>query len=155
MKNLYKKGITAIEILVVVAVVGIIVSVVIPRFSQIRENAVLKAATEDVLSSINKAKSQTLSSLNSSEYGVHFQSDEVIIFTGKVFSSSASSNQTISITPPATISNVNFGGVSSTSGDMYFNRIYNAPSTTGTITISTPTFLKIITIYATGVASAN
>ncbi len=150
-----RRGISVVELLVVLAVIGMIVLVVLPRFSKIRENAVLKSAVDDVLSSVNKAKSETLSSLNSSEYGVHFQSDKVIIFKGKVFSAGAAGNETVSITTPASITNVTFGGVSGASGDMYFNRIYNAPSTTGTITISTSSYSKIITIYAAGVASSN
>ena|SRR3990167_8540710 len=152
---LVKRGITVAELLVVVAVIGLVVLVVLPKFSNIKENAVLKTAVNDVLSSINKAKNQTLSSLNSSEYGVHFQSDKVIIFKGKIFSAGTSTNEIIDIASPATITNVTFGGVSGTSGDMYFNRIYNAPSTTGTVTIATSSYSKIITIYATGVAGSN
>lgn len=155
MKNFYKKGITIIEVLVVIAVVGIIVSVVIPQFAKTRENQVLKSGVQDILSSIDKARTQTLSSLNSSEYGVHFQSDKVIIFKGKVFPAGASDNETISITTPASITNVTLGGVSGISGDMYFNRLSGSPSTTGTITISTANYSKIITISATGIASMN
>lgn len=154
-KKNYKKGMSVIELLVVLAVLGILVAIVSPKFSQIRDNAVLKTAVNDVLSSVNKAKGSTLASLNSSEYGVRFQSDKVIIFKGKVFSSLGVGNETISITPPATITNITFGGVSGTSGDIYFNRLLGVPSTTGTITISTSSFSKIITIYATGVVSSN
>ena len=153
MINLYKKGVTMIELLVVIAVLGILVLIVSPKFAQIRENAVFKTAVNDVLSSINKAKGSTLASLNSSEYGVHFQSDKVIIFKGKVFSVSDSDNEIISITTPSLISNVILGGVSGTSGDIYFNRLLGVPNTTGTITITTPSFLKIITINATGVSN--
>jgi Tfp pilus assembly protein FimT len=152
MNNFFKKGITVAELLVVVAVIGFFALIILPKFSQIRENSVLKSAIDDVLSSIDKAKNETLSSLNSSEYGVHFQSYQVIIFKGKVFSAGASDNESISITTPASISSISLtGGVS----DMYFNRLYNAPSVTGTITISTPSFSKIITIYPTGVVSSN
>ena len=59
---------------------GIIFSIAIPQFSKTRENQVLKSAVNDILSSLNKAQSQTLASADSSSYGVHFQSDKVIIF---------------------------------------------------------------------------
>lgn len=150
-----KRGITGIEILFVVAVVGIIISVIIPQFSQIRENQVIKAVVEDVLSSLNKARGQTLSSLNSSEYGVHFQPDKIIIFKGKVFSSNASDNETVSIVSGVDISNVTFGGISGESGDIYFNRLSGSPNTTGTVTVSTSSYSKIITISATGTANSN
>jgi prepilin-type N-terminal cleavage/methylation domain-containing protein len=157
MKNFFKKGMTIIEVLVVIAVLGIIFSIVIPQFSKMRENQVLKSGVVNVLSSINKARSQTLASLNSSEYGVHFQSDKVIIFKGTIFSTSDSNNETINLTAPASISNVTISGVSGASGNIYFNRLSGMPSNTGinTITISTISYSKNITISATGVASSN
>ncbi len=155
MANLYKKGMSLVELLIVFAVMSIIFLIVMPQFSKIRESAVLKTTVGDTMSAINKAKNNTLSSLNSSEYGVHFQSDRVIIFKGKIFSVGALGNETININTPATISNVTLGGVSGTSGDVYFNRILGVPSTTGSITISTSSFSKIITIYPTGGVSSN
>ncbi len=153
--NFYKKGITIIELVVVLAIIGVIVAVVFPRFAQIRENQVLKNGVADVLSSIDKARGETLSSLNSSEYGVHFQSDKVVIFKGKVFSAGDANNETVSLTTPSAITNVTLGGISGASGDIYFNRLFGAPSATGTVTVATPSFSKIITISATGVASTN
>ena len=151
----HQKGITVVEILVVIAIMSIILRIVLPQFSKSKENQVLKNGAEDVVAVLDKARSQTLASFNSSEYGVHFQSDKVIIFKGKVFSSGASDNENISIVTPATISNVTLGGVSGTTGDMYFNRLYGAPSTTGTITVSTSSYSKTVTISATGTASMN
>ncbi|MCC7160640.1 type II secretion system protein [Candidatus Nomurabacteria bacterium] len=153
--NFYKKGFSGVEILIVVAVLGVILAIVIPQFSKTRELQILKNGVENTLSSINKAKVETLSSLNSSEYGVHFQSDKVIIFKGKVFSAGASENIVVDITSPTTISNVTLGGVSSTSGDMYFNRLSGAPNVSGTITLSSGTYSRIITISATGNTNVN
>jgi Tfp pilus assembly protein FimT len=155
MKNHYQKGISALEILVVVAVIGIIFAVVIPQFSKTRELQVLKSGVQDILSSIDKARGETLSSLNSSSYGVHLQSDKIIIFKGTVFSSGDANNETINIIKPANITNVTLGGTSGTSGDFYFNRLSGVPSTTGTITIGSTSYSKIITISATGAASSN
>ncbi|MFA5932165.1 MAG: prepilin-type N-terminal cleavage/methylation domain-containing protein [Candidatus Paceibacterota bacterium] len=154
MINFYKKGFTVVELLIVLAVIGIIFSIVLPQFSAIRENQVLKGAVNDIISSLNKAQSQTLSSVNSSSYGVHFQSDKVIIFLGTTFLVN-DMNETINIISPANISNVTLSGVSGNSGDIYFNRLSGIPSKTGTITVSTPSYSKIITISTTGVISVN
>ncbi len=151
----FKKGITILEIMIVLAIIGTLVAVVVPQFAKSRELQVLNSGGQDILSVLEKARTQTLSSLNSSEYGVHFESDKIILFTGKVFSSSAPSNETIDITSPAAISNVTLDGVSGTSGEIYFNRLSGAPSKTGTLTLSTSSYLKIITISPTGVASIN
>ena len=156
MKNFYKKGITIIELLVVLAVLGIIFSIVIPQFSKMRENQVLKNGVQDILSSFDKARSQTLASLNSSEYGVHFEADKIIIFKGiDFFTRDTAKDETINIITPATISNVELGDGSPISGNMYFNRLFGKPSTTGTITISTTNYSKKITIWATGVVSVD
>lgn len=155
MNNFYQKGITAFELIIVFAILGIILTITIPQFAKTREQQVVKAAVQDVLSSIDRARSDSLSSLDSSEYGVHFESDQIIIFKGMVFSVGAGDNIIVSITSPATISNVTFGGVSASSGNVYFNRLSGAPSTTGTVTISSPNYSKIITILPTGVASVN
>lgn len=155
MKNFYNKGISIVELLIVFAVLAVIFSVVIPQFSKIREQQVLKGAVGDILSSLNKAQSQTLASLNSSEYGVHFESGAVIIFKGTVFSDISPDNEIIKIISPAFIFDVTLGGVSGDYGDIFFNHISGVPNKTGTVTVSTSSFSKIITISFTGSASAN
>src|SRR3989344_1027883 len=97
MKNFYQKGITIIELLIVIVVIGIMALIVLPQFSYIKENQVLKNGVSDILSSIDKARGQTLSSLNSSEYGVHFESDKVIIFKGTVTLSTTNYSKIITI----------------------------------------------------------
>ena len=155
-KNLKnQKGLTLMEILIVLAVLGIIIATVMFQFSKTRANQVFQNGIADVLSALDKARGDTLSSLNSSTYGVHFQSNQVVIFKGTVYNSGASDNQVITIVTPANITNVTFGGVSGNSGDIYFNRLSGSPSTTGTITLVADDYSKTITISATGVASTN
>jgi len=144
MKNFYKKGISIIEVLAVIAIIGVLISVVSFQLSKSREQQVLKNAAADTLSSINKARTQTLSSLNSSVYGIHFESNNVIIFKGTVFNVNDASNEIVDIIAPANISNVTLGGVGGVSGEMYFNRLYGVPSKTGTITKGVPEVTDII-----------
>ena len=154
-KDFFKKGITVIEILIVLSVVAILVAVALPQFSKIKENQVLKNGVQNILSSLDKAHSQTLASLNSSEYGVRFEADKIIIFKGTSFPANDPNNESISIISPASISNVTLNLVSGIPGEMYFNRLSGVPSKTGTITVSVPSVLKIITISATGAVSVN
>lgn len=152
MKNFYKKGISVVELLVVFAVLAVIFSVVIPQFSKIREQQVLKSAVGDVLSSLNKAQTSTLASVDSSSYGVHFNSSGVIIFKGTVFSEGSADNEVINIISPATISTITLTGGGA---NIFFNRLSGAPSVTGSIVVSSTNFTKTITISATGSASVN
>ena len=66
--NFYRKGFSLIEVLIVIAVLAVIATVVLPQFSKVRENQVLKSGVEDILSSLDKARANTLSSLHSSSY---------------------------------------------------------------------------------------
>jgi len=155
MKNFYQKGITLLEVIIVIAIVGILIAVVSPQFSKMKNSQIIKNASSDIVSSLNKAQSQTRASLNSSPYGVHFQSDKIIIFKGINFSANDANNQNINIVSPAIISNIALtGGVT----DIYFNRLTGLPSGTGTITVSISSdasLTKIITISATGLGSIN
>jgi len=146
-----------IEILIVVSIIGILVSVVLPSFSKMKADQALKNSVEDIISTMDKARSQTLSSLNASSYGLHFQSDKVIIFTGVTFNAQSSSNEIVNTTSPVTITNVTLGGSSGTTGDIYFNRLNGSPSKTGTntITVANSSTSKIITILPTGIISVN
>lgn len=151
MRN-FKKGYTILEILIVLSVLAVLLAVFLPSFSKIRENQVLKNAASEVFSAIDKARSQGLSSYNSSEYGVHFEDHKIVIFQGTVYSPTDSNNEKILITSPAYISSVNLTGGAV---DIYFDRLSGAPSKTGTITVSTPSASKTITVSDTGTASAN
>ena len=155
MQKFFQKGITVIEMLIVVSVIGILVLITLPRFSKIKENQVLKNTLGDVTSVLHRAQTQSLASVDSSEYGVRFQSDQVIIFKGKIFSAEAPDNKITNISSPSSISNVTLGGISSSTGELYFERLSGIPSKIGTITISTPSASKIITISATGAVSLN
>ena len=143
------------ELLIALAALGVIVSVAIPQFSKIREGQALKSAVTDILSSIDKARGETLSSLNSSEYGVHFESGKIVVFKGAVYSPGVSDNETIGLISPISITNVNLGGLSDISGDIYFNRLSGAPSVFGAVTLSGYSSSKVVNISATGVASVD
>ncbi|MFZ3015605.1 MAG: prepilin-type N-terminal cleavage/methylation domain-containing protein [Minisyncoccia bacterium] len=147
-----QKGITIVEILIVIAIIGIISVIVFPQFSKTKENQVFKNAVGDILSSLNKTHSQTLASLDSSEYGIHFQSDKIIIFKGTVYSGIDPNNEIVNIISPANISNINLSGGGS---EIYFNRLSGIPNKTGDITVSVPSVSKIITISATGAFGVN
>jgi prepilin-type N-terminal cleavage/methylation domain-containing protein len=155
MKNLYNKGYTLIEVLIGLFVIGIILATVVFSFSALKKSQALKNAVSDAMSSIDKARSEAFASVSSSEYGVRFESDKVVIFKGTSYSAGTGTNETVNIVSPATISNVTLNGVSGPSGDLYFNRLTGVPSKNGTITITASSSSKIITISATGGTSVN
>ena len=153
--NFYKKGLTALEVLIAIAIIAILVALVLPNFSAMRKNQTLKNAAEDVASSLRTAKSQSLASINSSEYGVHFEETKIVIFKGKTYLQNSPDNITIDIIAPASISNVTLGGVSGNIGDVYFQKISGDPSLSGSVTVSIPNSSKTINLSAVGAVTIN
>lgn len=155
MADPYKRGVSLIEFLIAFAVIAVIAAISFPVFSSIKKNQVLNNAVENVASALDQARSQTLASLDSSEYGVRFEADEIIIFKGTTYSFGSPDNQTVEITEPATISDVTLGGVSGSSGELYFNRLTGMPDKAGTVTLSVAGITRTVTISATGATSKN
>jgi prepilin-type N-terminal cleavage/methylation domain-containing protein len=154
MKNFYTKGFTMIEIIITIVVIGIIVAIVVPQFLRFRNVQVIKSTSQEVVSVLEKARSQTLASLDSSEYGVHFESDKVILFKGVSYLESDPNNEEIEIISPAVISDISLSG-SETS--VYFNRLTGAPSAFGSVQISiaSQNIIKTINVSQSGVISLN
>ena len=150
MKIFFNKGITLIEILVVLAILVIIIGVTLPSFQNMRENQIFKTTLSEVMSTINKARGESMSSVNSLEYGVHFESDQVVIFSGTVYSAGAADNVITEVTSPASISDISISGGGS---DLYFDRLSGAPNNTAEITVSTPNLSDVIEISGTGIVS--
>lgn len=155
MRKNISKGISLVEIVAVLATLGLILAAVVPQFGKNRETQVVKSAVGDILSSLSLARSQTLSSLDSSSYGVHFESGKVVIFKGESFTQNDPDNQEVPILSPASIANVVLNGSSGNSGSLYFERITGNPSKSGTVTISSPNFSRTVTIAATGAVGAD
>jgi len=161
MRKTNNKGISLIEILIVISIIGILSAVIFPNLSQFRDAQALKNTTLDVVSLLNKARQNTLSSLNSTNYSVHFESDRAILFVGSAYSSSNSTNEpvvySLAVTTPSS------GGINISGGgsDINFERLTGGVIN-GTISstiviqlVSDPTRQKIITINKTGIISSN
>lgn len=146
-------GFTFLEMIIAIAILALLIAVALPKFSAFKNSQVVSNSAEEIISAVSKARSQTLSSVASSEYGVHFDTNQIVIYKGTSYSSSDASNEIVKIVSPATISNISLtGGVS----EFYFDRLSGAPSKTGTVTVSVSgASSKTITISASGAASSN
>ena len=150
--NFYKKGITLLEILIIILILGILASVVFTQFSSFKNNQILKGTVEEVESVVNKARSESMASLNGSQYGVRFETNSLIIFKGSSYIQGDSFNEIINVSFPATISATSLTGGGS---EIYFNRLSGMPNKSGTITVSCVGLSKTITMSATGSVSVN
>jgi prepilin-type N-terminal cleavage/methylation domain-containing protein len=148
------KGFTLVEIVIVIAIMAIISTVVIFSFSNINSSSALDKGAMEVLSNLNKARSLTLSSKDSSSYGVRFESSRIILFKSP-YNSASSENIVTDLNSLVTISSVSLsGGVP----EATFSRLSGAVTANGNVTlslVSDPALVKTINIYETGLSEIN
>ncbi len=152
----YNKGFTFIELLIVIAIIGILSLITIPNLSNFRKEQALKNTTENVITLLDKAQSDSLSSLNSNNYGVHFASNYMVYFVGSTFSNTNPNNKKVDFEPGVAIPlnggiNLNGGG-----SNIIFPRLTGNVVGYGTIILqltNKPTHQKIIKISKVGSVS--
>ena len=74
------KGFSVVEIIIVIAVGIILVAVIASAFSGFRDSQALNSTVEEVVASINKARSESLASKNFLQHGIHFETNQVVVF---------------------------------------------------------------------------
>lgn len=150
-----KRGFTAIELLMGLAVIAVIFSIALGPLRSFRDSQILASDTENILSLLKEARSQTVFSKNSSQYGVHFESGRTVLFKGTAFTEPNADNKEFLLHDGLTISDwsLNGGGA-----DTVFERLTGKTTQFGAVTvslISNPSKVKIINIGETGAAGAN
>ena len=158
MKNIYNKGFSLIELLVVIAILVLIVAVAMPKLIDFQRAQSLKNTTENIVALLNKAQSDSYSSLNSSNYGVHFESDRMVYFIGSIYSEGKLSNVIVDFESGVEIPDD--GGINLDGGgsDIIFPRLRDNIIGYGIITIgltSDPSRQKVITINKSGSISSS
>ncbi|KKU25889.1 MAG: hypothetical protein UX39_C0016G0010 [Candidatus Magasanikbacteria bacterium GW2011_GWA2_46_17] len=149
------RGFTLIEILITLAIAGIVTLLVTGAFSSATGLKMLDKETALALSLLEQARNQTLSSKASSVYGVHFETAKTVLFVGPIYSASSNSNTVEPMNPLVQISAITLVGGGS---DVVFKRLTGETDQSGTVTlalVASSTRQKTITIFATGLAQSN
>src|SRR5262245_58562035 len=125
------RAFSVIEMLVVVTIIGLVSLVIITPFAQFRNNQLLTGASEQMLATLNKARAKTLSSVASSQYGVHFLANQIVLFKGSSYP--GTEPETILLDPLIQLSTISLAGGGS---DVIFQRLTGKTSQSGTVTVS-------------------
>lgn len=154
MKN--DRGFTFIELLIIISIIGLISLVTIPSLSKFKTEQALKNTTENVITLLNKAQSDSLSSINSNNYGVHFGSNYMVYFIGNTFSNTDPNNKRSNFEPGVSIPLINGINLNGGGSDVIFPRLTGNVIGYGTIVLqltNKSSHQKIIKITKVGSVS--
>jgi len=149
-----KKGISLIEVITVIAIIGILTVLVVPPLSDFKNRQLIRSTTEELSGFIQETRSKTLSSHDSLAYGVHFDEDQVVQFSGSTYVSGDSDNIVFPIVSNITVSDISLAG----GGDnIFFERLTGQTDEYGTITLTliVSGAQKTISVSALGIVNSN
>lgn len=149
----YRRGVTLIEILVAISIMGLISSFVLVSFNDFRAQKTLDAAIEGVLAAFSRAHLDTISSKNNYQYGVHIASGEVVYFIGPTYATGTATNLIFTLHPAIEIYNISLTGGGS---DVLYQRLSGSTVQNGTFQVRPKGRTNItatITINKTGATS--
>ncbi|MEK7503170.1 MAG: prepilin-type N-terminal cleavage/methylation domain-containing protein [Patescibacteria group bacterium] len=143
------RGFTFFEFLISIAIISVISVLVVSGLSSFRESAQLSEAQSQILGVLRDARSRTLSSEKNTQYGVRFETSQIVLFSGSLYNAGSASNEPHLLPPIARVSSISLGGPV----DIVFARVTGSASASGTITvesISNAAKTKTITILSSG-----
>lgn len=129
---LKRNGFTLIEVIVAIAVAAAISSVAFIGYSSMSVGSELKTTAFKVTDVLNLARQRTLASLAASNYGVHFEQGQFILFKGAIYDPLDPDNIFYPLADSLEISEIVLNGGGS---EVVFNRITGETANAGTVKI--------------------
>jgi prepilin-type N-terminal cleavage/methylation domain-containing protein len=143
------KGFTLIEILIVISILAILVSMFASSFGAAGGSAALDTTVVSVISVLNDAKSQAISSRDASNYGVRIFDNKLVSFKN----SYGTENKETTVSSLVIISTSTGMG-----NDIVFSNVSGNTNASGTLTVTVlgdSSKSTTIKIYSTGIIEKN
>ena len=134
-------GFTLIEILVVIGILAVLGTFGYLVTIDFYKSYAFNAERDAIVAILQKARSQSLANINESSHGVHFDSNQYVIFQDPVYDSGNSFNQNI----PAA-----FGITHSGIIDVVFSRLSGDASSGGNLILSDGRRSTVISVNSEG-----
>ena len=142
-RKLTREGFTLLEILLCVAMIGIIAAVTAPLYNGMLTKNDLDIAATTLMQSYRRAQVLSQGMDRDTNWGVKVQSGSIVIFKGASYAARDTTlDESTTISP-----NI---GVSGTATEIVFNKLSGTPQTTGSVTLTSGLNSKVITINAKG-----
>lgn len=132
-KNL---GITFVEVLVTISIAAIIAAMGFSAFSQWRTNVTLVNQVDELKSKIIEIRQFAISAAGEKNWGIHFEAEQYIIFSGNVYNAADPNNQVVELkgvllmNPATSLANGGGGGFSQ---NLIFTKFTGGTFNTGTL----------------------
>jgi prepilin-type N-terminal cleavage/methylation domain-containing protein len=148
------RGFTFIEIIVVIAVTAIIILLGISAYISLRNQSALEGLVQDIKTTLEEARSKSVSSEDLMPWGVHFEQSQFTLFRGDVFDPAATTNQTFVLGDNLEIATISLANATD---DVVFLRPFGATDNHGTLSVRHLITLneRIIKIDAVGTVTID
>lgn len=149
------RGFSAIEMLLVVALVGIISSLVFVSVGRFGASRALDAGAKEVLSVLEDARSRATASVGGMAYGVRFEAQSVTLFRGGAYVPGAPDNIVLTLSSRVTIADISLEGGAT---EVVFDRLTGKANVSGTVTVALAadaSATRVIRIEASGLSSIS
>ncbi len=146
------EGFSLLEVLIAISIMAGLAALATVSYRPFAHSIDLQTATQQLLTTIHQARDRTLSSEGASNYGVHFASDQYVLFKGAVYNAGAADNEVNALPPKLAIYDISLGGGS----DVVFDRLAGTTVSAGSVSlrlVNTPEQSTTISILPTGQAS--
>jgi prepilin-type N-terminal cleavage/methylation domain-containing protein len=128
--NRYTKGFTLIELLVVVAIIAILLVIGLSRFGTFGQRVSLDTSSQKIISTLQRARGQTLASEEETQWGVHFETNKYVLFKGATYNPLNTENREYDLSSTEIVS-INLTG----GDDVVFNRIRGSTANDGSLVV--------------------
>jgi len=88
-----RRGFTVFEIVIAVAIIAIVATIILGQAGVFRRQAALAGEAERLLTILERARTETLASKDSLNYGVYFEVGAVTIFSGSAYVAGATATR--------------------------------------------------------------
>lgn len=147
-----QNGFTALELLIVIAIMAVILVIVIPSFLSFRRNSILNTEAQELVTMINRARLLSVSSKNDDRFGIHLEAGNVTLFQGATYTVGAPTNEVHSFDSAVALSMITINGGGS---ELLFEKVTGATSqnATTTLLVTGTTASTTVLVLPTGVVT--
>ena len=149
------RGFTLVEIIIAIGIIVTLASIVALNLGTFRETQGISNASDEIIALVNQARSRTLAADGGTNYGVHFDTQDAVLFAGSSYTPDTTGNITVTLDPSVEIDSVDLAGGGQ---DVVFDMLTGETEEYGTIAVRRlPDTVgeKTLTIEKTGAISQN